>query len=443
MKWFKTICVASLALMFSPSMAAAVPNAVKIDVEVGDPLLPPNRVNTTFVRVALEGIDIPRSGERTPVNVAIVLDRSGSMNGEKMRRAREAAEVAVDYLSNDDIVSVLAYDDVVEVVIPATKASDKQRIKRAIRNIDSDGSTALFAGVSKGAQEVRKFFERNYVNRVILLSDGQANVGPSTPAELGSLGASLGKEGMTVTTIGLGAGYDEDLMTRLAGYSDGNHYFVESPRQLASIFDKEFGDVLSVVAQDVDVEIECADGVKPLRLLGREGEIIGQKVTSRLSQVYSEQQKYLLLEVEVPMGKHMQRKDIAQVSVRYNNIVAKRDERRSAKAAVQYERSGSKIEAAKNKPVIESAVVQQANEISKDALRLRDQGKKAEAKTRLEQAAGYVRSNAAYFSAPSVAADLEAEFEEDADEVEDDGLWQTKRKELKSKQYRYDKQQKK
>ena len=113
------------------------------------------------------------------------------------------------------------------------------------------------------------------MNRVILLSDGQANVGPKSATELGELGMSLGKEGISVTTIGLGAGYNEDLMANLAGYSDGNHAFVENAEDLVRIFNYEFGDVLSVVAQDLVIRIQLMDGVRPMRLLGRDGEILG------------------------------------------------------------------------------------------------------------------------------------------------------------------------
>ena len=87
---------------------------------------------------------------------------------------------------------------------------------------------------------------------------------PDSPAALGDLGASLGKSGISVTTIGLGLGYNEDLMVRLAEKSDGNHAFVENSRDLSRIFEYEFGDILSVVAQDVKIKINCLPGVKPV-----------------------------------------------------------------------------------------------------------------------------------------------------------------------------------
>lgn len=116
----------------------------------------------------------------------------------------------------------------------------------------------------------KKFLDRNKVNRVILLSDGMANIGPSKPHELAELGRALIKQGIGVSTIGLGLGYNEDLMTQLAGHSDGNHYFVEDADKLSKVFDSELGDIFSVVAQDIDINIICKDGVKPLRILGRD-----------------------------------------------------------------------------------------------------------------------------------------------------------------------------
>ena len=107
----------------------------------------------------------------------------------------------------------------------------------------------MFAGISKGAAEVRKFLDKDRVNRVILFSDGKPILVSSSSKALGRSRISLIKEGISVTTLGLGEGYNEDLMNQLARRSDGNHTFIESPTQLVKIFNAEFGDILSVVAQ--------------------------------------------------------------------------------------------------------------------------------------------------------------------------------------------------
>ncbi|HEX4997318.1 MAG TPA: VWA domain-containing protein, partial [Terriglobia bacterium] len=287
------------------------PEQIKVNVGLAKPYLMAGQKQTNYLRVGLTGIPIDESGRRTPVNVAIVLDKSGSMSGEKLRKAKDAAFASIDRLAPNDIVSVIAYDHTVEVLVPATKVSDRFAIRQAIERLTAGGNTALFAGVSKGAAEARKFLDRQRVNRIILLSDGQANVGPSSPSELGSLGASLIKEGISVTTLGLGLDYNENLMTQLAFRSDGNHYFIESTTDLARQFAYEFDDVLSVVAQEVTVKITCADGVRPIRVLGREADITGQTVVTYLNQVYGNQEKYVLLEVEVPAGSDQTSRNIA------------------------------------------------------------------------------------------------------------------------------------
>ena len=243
-------------------VAACAPTAdasrEAVAITLSQPVIKAGAPQTVYLKVGLS-VD-GENDYRAPVNVAIVIDRSGSMQGEKLLRAKEAAKLAVNRLRPDDIVSVVAYDDTVRILLPATKVADRKAVLAAIEELQPGGSTALFAGVSVGGAEVRKFLDRERVNRVVLLSDGLANVGPDSPAELGALGASLKKEGIAVSTIGLGLGYNEDLMARLAGLSDGNHAFVEHPRDLARIFDEEFGDAMSVTAQDVLVRIECVPG---------------------------------------------------------------------------------------------------------------------------------------------------------------------------------------
>jgi len=354
--------------------AGAQASDLKLGVNLATPVMEAGKQQSAFVKISLEGIEKGGVTKRLPANVAIVLDKSGSMNGEKIRQAKQAAIMAISRLDPEDIVSVVSYDTYVEVVVPATKVSDRQAINRAIRNIRADGNTALFAGVSKGAAEVRKFLQRQNVNRVILLSDGLANVGPSAPHELGELGASLGREGISVTTLGLGLGYNEDLMTQLAGFSDGNHAFIENADDLARIFQYEFGDVLSVVAQGVEIEIRCLNGVKPLRILGRNGEIQGDRVRTRLNQLYSEQQKYILLEVAVPAQQQTAKLQLVDVAVNYQNPFAGTRESLDGVAVARFSQSEAQVKAALDKETYQSAVEQVVNEMSREAVQKRDSG---------------------------------------------------------------------
>jgi Ca-activated chloride channel homolog len=447
-KILSRLCGLLLVPLGLAAAQGAQAKSIDFEARLGTPVVQAGRVQTTFLKVALTGFELPAQGDRPLANVAIVIDKSGSMGGDRIERAKEAAIMAVNTLQANDIVSVVAFDNTVEVVTPATKVSDKERIARAIRGIHVAGGTGLFAGVSKGAAEVRKFLDKNRVNRVILLSDGQANIGPSSPAELGQLGATLARQGMSVTTIGLGRDYNEDLMTQLASYSDGNHMFVDNSRDLARIFQREFGDVGSVVAQEVDVTIRLKPGIRPIRILGRDGEITDGVVRLRMSQLYSQQEKYVVLEVEVPARKAGQTMDLADVDVSYLSMQSKSTERMNRTVNVSFSDSEQAVASATDKKTMISAVQQVANEKSKDALRLRDEGKIEQAKKVLEENSNYLSKNAAALGSAGAPApalqEMEASTKEQASKMEsnDSVEWKASRKSIKADQYKLEKQQK-
>ncbi|HQK75240.1 MAG TPA: VWA domain-containing protein [Candidatus Hydrogenedentes bacterium] len=432
-------------LLFAAVTAASAPaeQQVAVDAAMNQSAFLAGEKQTGYLRVAMTGFEVEEA-DRTPVNVAIVLDKSGSMGGEKIQHAREAAVMAIQRLRADDIVSVVVYDTTVNVLVPATKLSNKEAVIDTVRSISAGGNTALFAGVSRGANEVRKFHSKNCVNRVILLSDGLANVGPSAPSDLAELGQSLGRENISVTTIGLGLGYNEDLMTQLAMHSDGNHMFAETPTELAGVFDAEFGDVLAVVAQDVLVTIELDARVRPVRGLGREVEITGQRATARLNQLYAGQMKYALLEVELPAytGEALllpSPTPIATVGVTYVNMKTQSLERIFKKVAVRLTAEPDEARASVNKDIMASAVEQIALEKNRWALELRDEGKIDQAREALLDNAQFLNSNAIQLHNEKLKAQAGSN-EIDAQNL-DPGAWARQRKLMRSNQYRVMKQQ--
>lgn len=442
MSLFKPLLLVSFVMLFSllQTSVSAGMTEVKLSTNMATAVMEADKRQTAFLKVSLTGFDVDEKQARIPANIAIVLDKSGSMGGQKIDYARQAAIHAISKLNQNDIVSVVTYDSQVNIIVPSTKVTDKARINRLIQSIQADGNTALFAGVSKGAAELRKFLSVNQVNRVILLSDGLANVGPKSPSELGQLGASLSKEGISVTTIGLGLGYNEDLMTQLAGFSDGNHAFVEKPSDLVKIFQYEFGDVLSVVAQDVNIIIECGENIRPIRVLGRTGDIIGNKVSTRMNQLYSGQEKFVLLEVEVPEHKADTEAVIASVKIDYNNLYTHSRYKLNNSVSVNFSSSEKAVEESIDTEVYESSVEQVANEYSKKAVELRDKGDISGAQQILNKSADYLQSNAGRISSVKLKSQ-EIEARKDAQELDDSKNWLRKRKVLREKQYKRSVQQ--
>ncbi|MDZ7636873.1 MAG: VWA domain-containing protein [Bryobacterales bacterium] len=416
-----TMLVSLLALPLTMSGAT-----VRLNVDAANPMLLSGGVRKTYVRVALTGMRSDR-GVRAPVNVAIVLDRSGSMSGAKMAEAKRAAILALDRLRDDDIVSIVTYESTVDVLVPATKLYDRRAIRRAIEGIEASGSTALFAGVGKGARELRKFLDRNRVNSMLLLSDGLANVGPSSPGELAQLGTSLGREGITVTTIGLGLKYNEDLMTRLALASDGNHFFVEEAEDLEAAFATEFGDALSTVAQGVTIHLDCPEGVRPIRVLGRDASIEGQRVHASLNQLYQDQTRYLLVEVEVAPGAAGRVRPVANVTVGFRELATKTDQQLRGDASITYTNSASTVESRKNREVMVAVASQIAAERNKVATALRDEGKIEQAREAFRQNKVYLQDKAVELAAPSLKDEAKVSGEAEAS-VADEAQWNRARK---------------
>ncbi len=433
----------AVALLLACGALATPAQQVAVDAAMNQSVFLAGEKQTAYLRVAMTGFEVETAG-RTPVNVAIVLDKSGSMSGEKIQHAREAAIMAIQRLHKDDIVSFVVYDTTVNVLVPATRLTNKESVIETVRSINAGGSTALFAGVSRGANEVRKFLAKNRVNRVILLSDGLANVGPSAPSDLAELGESLGREGISVSTIGLGLGYNEDLMTQLAMRGDGNHLFAETPTELAGVFDAEFGDVLAVVAQDVVVTIDFDGNVRPVRGLGREVDIAGQRATARLNQLYGGQMKYVLVEVELPAyaGEALlcsSATPIATVEVAYANMHTESPDRIRKQVAARLTAEPDEARKSLDKEIMASAVEQIALEKNRWALRLRDEGKIDEARAALLSNREFLSSNAIVLDNEQLKAQAELN-ETDAQNL-DPEVWNRQRKLMRLNQYKVMKQQ--
>ncbi|MCA9418838.1 MAG: hypothetical protein KC917_21365, partial [Candidatus Omnitrophica bacterium] len=256
---------------------------------------------------------------------------------------------------------------------------------------------------------------------------------------LANLGESLAKEGMAVTTIGLGLGFNEDLMTQLAFKSEGNHYFVAEEAELAKVFNTEFGDVLSVVAQDVVVDIDCREGIRPIRILDREGNIDGQTVKVKLPQIYSNQQKYVLLEVEIPASEEGSTLPIANVSVSYNNMETKTSDDLSSSVSARFSGSRTVVKESVDKDVLVPAVRSIANIANEEAVRYRDEGKMEKAKEALISNQAYLQQQARELEAPTLFDDAD-ENRQDAASLES-GDWAMRRKVITERSYQLRTQQ--
>jgi Ca-activated chloride channel family protein len=360
------------------------------------------------VKVGLKGLTVPVMRERIPLNLAIVLDKSGSMGSDyKIENARQGAIEVIERLGRDDILSVVVYDNYPRVVIPARRVGDKDALIETISGIYAGGQTALYGGVTMGAAQVRMHMSRDYINRIILLSDGLANVGPQSTWDLARLGCDLSEDGITVTTIGVGLDYNEDLMTALAARSGGNAYFASAGHELPRIFTEEIGEAMSVMARDVRIRVWCPDEVKPIGVLGRQGELKGQTMSVTVGELYGKNDKFALFEVEVPENEAGEELTIAEISVEYDDPHSKERVEDKRIVKVTYDESEEVVEERQNTEIVKDAALNRTSEVKREAVKLADKGD-------YEAAAALIKENAVELENIAAKCDNDGELLEEA-----------------------------
>jgi len=242
---------------------------------------------------------------RAPLNVGLVLDRSGSMNGGKLEGAKDAAAHVLDQLADGDRFSLVSYASDVSVnMAPTVMSPHTRRVARsAIDRMYAAGGTFLAGGLDAACRQVRRSLDGQAMARVVLLSDGMANVGETSPYRLASMASAYMEQGVSITTMGLGYDYNEDLMTALAVNGGGEYYYIEHSRSLAQSFGRELNAFGATVGRDVELNLELPAGVRVDNVYGYRHQQQGRQVRVKLSNVAAGQKRRLLMTLTPPSGR--------------------------------------------------------------------------------------------------------------------------------------------
>lgn len=258
----------------------------------------------------------PRDTPRPPATVQVVLDRSGSMAGERLDAARGALVQLAERLAPDDCFGLVAFDNDVTVVVPAGPVADKAAVRRAIEAVGPGGSTNLSAGLLRGMQEARRVAGRGGAT-LLLLSDGIANQGETDPARLAAVAAGARDADITTTTVGIGTGYDETLLAELARGGSGNHVFAEHADEAASAVAGEVEGLLSRTVQAASLVVRPQAPVETVTLWNDLPSVsVEGGVMIELGDLWAGEQRRIVLTLGVPAMPALGLAQVAELELR-------------------------------------------------------------------------------------------------------------------------------
>jgi Ca-activated chloride channel homolog len=297
--------------------------AVGLDLRLGNEQLPANG-GDAWLQIGLQA----RSAQNetvAPLNLALVIDCSGSMaDADKMPYLKQSLRLFLQSLKPDDRVAVVAYNNTARVVLPSQPAGSLEWLERTINDLYPAGSTNLYDGLMLGFQEVDRNFDVRRNNRVILLTDGIANVGTTDPDTIAADAGGYNSKGIYLSTIGLGRDFQDSLLIRLATQGKGGYHFIDSAAEMDKVFRQEVAGLVQKAAGDVSILLHPGAGVRVLSLTGYDGEPPAGPIQVRLRDMGTGDSQVVLAHVDVAPGSRGPR-ELAQVELRYSDLFAQRE----------------------------------------------------------------------------------------------------------------------
>lgn len=251
------------------TVMAGAPGGIDLTVIPGNryALATANSRERVLCQVSASGM---LAGRRLPLNLALVIDRSGSMEGEPLEYVKRACAHVVDLLEPSDILSVITFEDRAEVVMPARRVVNKALIKEHINRIEPGNTTNLFEGLMTGASQIASVASDAYVKRMLVLTDGEPTAGTKDFQSIVGGVAEQKSRGIAVTALGFGPDYNEELLAGMARRSGGNYYYISRPELIPEVFRKELDALLTITAKNLRLRLLLSRWVSVRQVYGQQ-----------------------------------------------------------------------------------------------------------------------------------------------------------------------------
>lgn len=385
--------------------------SLKLHGRLSHPFVTPDQ-RDLFLTVDVNGAEVPGEARR-PVNLALVIDRSGSMAGEKLERAKEAARHLVRQLRDGDSLAVVHYgSDVQSLGALKGTAVNRERMLAYIDRITDDGGTNIGAGLSTGQRELRRFQPEYDVNRIILISDGQPTEGLTEPDALTQLVRQIRAERFNVSSIGVGTDFNEDLMQSFAEYGAGAYGYLRDSSQLAEIFQQDLQQAGKMVARDVQLRFELPKGVELDEVLGYRFEKRGSSVSVPLTDFSAGQTERVVVQLRITPAAPGGSFDVAGLRLDYQDLLANKAAAEEATLASMVTEKKEEVLARQDKEATVFATRAVTSMNMKRAATSLSEGRRDEAVRYLERNAAHLDAAAQVAGEAAIADDRTTQAEQ-------------------------------
>jgi Ca-activated chloride channel family protein len=362
---------------------------MKADFALNYDVLTVEQPHKLYLMARLVADPAPDSHKRRPLNLCLVIDRSGSMAGDKIEFTRQAAQFLVQHLGSADYFSIVLYTENVETLLPPEPVIRKDFIVQRLQKIRAGGMTNLSGGWLQGCSLVAQNVRDDYINRVILMSDGLANRGIIDERQLVTMAREKRNQNVTTTAMGLGADFNEELLMAMADAGGGAFYFIESPESTPLIFQEELRGLLSVVGQNLTVRLEVSENISNVSQLNAyDLHLNGNLYTFSLGDVYGDELKTLVLELDVPALTNIGEREIARLRFEYDAITESGSDRQMIELPIKINIVAEQaVLPAPNPEVGKSVLLLQSARARREAIKAADKSDFQSASQILRQAA--------------------------------------------------------
>ncbi|MCK5052677.1 MAG: VWA domain-containing protein [Anaerolineales bacterium] len=329
-----------------------------LDLRLGNTHLPSSG-GEIWLQIGLQAMKMEAS-ERTPLNLALVLDASGSMDSfDKMPYLKQSLMVFLESLQPDDIVSIVTYSTDAWLLRPAQDVGNGAWIRRTVEKLRPGGITNLHAGLMLGLKEVDQNFDIRRSNRVILLTDGIANEGVTNPDRIAADALAYNDRGIFISTIGLGYDLNDDLLSTLARQGKGAYHFVDSAQEMEKVFIQEVEGLVEKVAADIRVSIRPISGAELVSVTGFDGRIPSEGVQVQLQDMGAGDSQVIMVRLQGKSGP-FGLEPIAEVTLQFVDVFAQKSREISGSVALHIAEDGpynplADIEVLRNATIVKSA----------------------------------------------------------------------------------------